>query len=148
MTSRTRVGGLAAAMVLTLALLPLPAAQAQLQLPGGLGQGGGGGGGLLGGLGGGVPSVDQASPGNLAGVMQFCIKNNYLSGGGAQSVGSALLGKAGGAGASGFKSGSSGLLQTGGGKTFGLGGGGAGGLKGEVTHKVCDLVLQHAKSLL
>ena len=43
-----------------------------------------------------------------------------------------------------FKAGSGGLLETGGGQTFGLGG----GIKEQVTEQVCDLVLKHAQSLL
>ena len=145
------LAGRAAAICLAL-LAPAAPAWAQLlnQLPGNLGQGGGGAAGMLGGMGG-LPSVDQASPSNVAGVLQFCIKNNYLSGGGARSVGSSLLSKVGGGhGDSGFASGASGALQTGHGSTFDLagGGGGGGGLKAQATHKVCDLVLQHAKSLL
>ena len=38
---------------------------------------GGGKGGAVGGL----PSLDQASPSNIAGVLQYCVKNNYLGGG-------------------------------------------------------------------
>ncbi len=138
------------------ALLPA-AAQAQLlnQLENavGAGQAGGAaqgmgaaqGGGALGGLGAALPSVDKASPTNLAGLIQYCIQNNYL-GGGAASVKDSLLGKAPGAASdSQFKAGSNGLLQTGQGQNFGLGGG---GLKAQITQKVCDLVLQHAKSLL
>lgn len=132
------------------ALLPA-AGQAQLlnQLENAVGAGQGGaatqGGGALGGLGLALPSVDKASPTNLAGLIQYCIQNNYL-GGGAASVKDSLLGKApGGASDSQFKAGSNGLLQTGQGQNFGLGGG---GLKAQITQKVCDLVLQHAKSLL
>ncbi len=119
----------------------------QLENAVGAGQGGGAapGGGALGGLGSALPSVDKASPTNLAGLIQYCIQNNYL-GGGAASVKDSLLGRApGGASDSQFKAGSNGLLQTGQGQNFGLGGG---GLKAQVTQKVCDLVLQHAKSLL
>ena len=46
-----------------------------------------------------------------------------------------------------FQAGSSGLLQTGNGQSFNLGSG-SGGIQSQVTHKVCDMVLQHAKSLL
>jgi hypothetical protein len=41
--------------------------------------------------------------------------------------------------------GSKGLLDTGGGQSFGLGGE---GVKAKVTEQVCDLVLKHAQSLL
>ena len=135
-------------------LLPGTPARAQLlnrlQNSMGSGQGPGSGGlGSLGGLGGGVPSVNNASPTNLAGIIQYCIRNNYLSGGGASSVKDSLLGKVTGSrqGAtdSGFSSGNRGLLETGQGQSFGLGGG---GIKSQVTRKVCDLVLQRAKSML
>jgi hypothetical protein len=104
------------------------------------------GGGALGGLaGGGLPSLDQASTGNIAGVLQYCIKNNYLSGGSASSV----LGKLTGSGEqthdSGFAEGAKGMLQTDNKQSFALGGS---GLKEQATHEVCDMVLKHAKSLL
>ena len=102
-----------------------------------------GGSGLPGGA---LPSVNQASPGNLAGVLQYCVKNNYLNGGSASSVAQSLLGRQqGGTRDSGFSSGENGILQSGNGQGFALGGG---GIKQQVTHKVCDMVLQHGKSLL
>ena len=128
----------------------------QLKGAAGMGQGGGtsGGGtsgsGVLGGLGGGggLPSVGQAGPSNTAGVLQYCVRNNYV-GGGASSVKDSLLSKVTGSGHStndsGYKAGSNGLLNTGNGQSYSLGGG---GIKAQVTQKVCDLVLQHAKSLL
>ena len=104
-------------------------------------------GGALGGLGGGLPSLDQASPSNIAGVLQYCVKNNHL-GGDAKSTGSSVLGKLTGSGQTkddgAFKTGSKGLLQTGGGQTFSLGG----GLGEKATEQVCDQVLKHAQSLL
>jgi hypothetical protein len=106
-------------------------------------------GGALPGLGGGLPSVDQASPSNTAGVLQYCVRNNYLSGSGASAAGNSIVSKMTGSGHatddSGFKAGNSGMLQTGNGQGYSLGGS---GMKAQVTHKVCDLVLQHAKSLL
>jgi hypothetical protein len=98
--------------------------------------------------GGGLPSVEQASPSSLAGVLQYCVKNKYLGGGDA-SMGSSVLGKLTGSGqakeGSGFKAGSMGMLDTRGGESFGLGGD---GIKAKVTEQVCDLVLVHARSLL
>jgi hypothetical protein len=111
------------------------AAQAQLldQLKGAVG-------------GGGMPSVGQAGPGNTAGVLQYCIQNKYVGGGGASSVKDSLLGKVTGrSNDSAYREGSSGLLQTGGGQSYSLGGD---GIKAQITQKVCDQVLQHAKSLL
>jgi hypothetical protein len=111
---------------------------------------GGAKGSALGALGGGqLPAVDQASTGNLAGVLQYCVKNNYLGGTDVSSVEQSLPGKAGGSGTvqkdQGFMSGSNGLLETGGGEGFSLGGD---GLQKTVTDQVCDLVLEHAQSLL
>ena len=135
-------------------LLPGTPARAQLlnqlQNATGSGQGAGSGGlGGLGGLSGGLPSVNNASPTNLAGIIQYCIKNNYLSGGAASSVKDSLLGKVTGSNQeatdSGFRAGNSGLLETGQGQSFGLGGG---GIKSQVTRKLCNLVLQRAKSML
>ncbi len=109
---------------------------------------GGGLGGTLGGaMGGGMPSVGSASGGNLAGVLQYCIRNNYLGGGGASTTESGLLGKLGGgtSRSSQFESGDRGELQTGQGSTFSLGGG---GLKSKITQKVCDQILKHARSMI
>jgi Protein of unknown function (DUF2501) len=131
---------------------PAVAQQLMDQLKGAVGSGqSGGAGGALGALGGagGMPSVGQAAPSNVAGVLQYCIKNKYLGGGGASSVKDSLMSKVTGSGKStndsGFQDGSQGLLQTGNGQSYGLGGG---GIKAEITQKVCDQVLQHAKSLL
>jgi hypothetical protein len=127
----------AVAAITTMALAALPA-RAQL---GSLG-------GLTSGLAGGLPSVTQAAPANLAGVLQYCVQNNYLSGGVADTAKDALLAKVPGAQqSSDFTSGSSGLLQTCNGKDYSLSGL-TGDLKSQISHKVCDLVLQHAQSLL
>jgi hypothetical protein len=133
--------GMAALCALTVVQLSASSARAQSlkDLSGALGGATGGGGAL--------PSVEQASPSNLVGVLQYCVKNKYLGGGDA-SMGSSVLGKLTGTGqtkdASAFKAGSGGLLETGGGQSFGLGG----GIKEKVTEQVCDLVLKHAQSLL
>lgn len=145
--SQSAAAGLAATAILVLPLVAAPArAQLMDQLKSAV-QGGGNGG--AGGLMGGLPSVAQASPSNTAGVLQYCVRNNYLSGSAASSLKDSLLGKASGSGQhandSAFKAGNSGLLETGNGQNFSLSGK---GLKQEVTHKVCDMVLQHAKSLL
>lgn len=129
--------------------MPASPAGAQLmdQLKGAVGSGQSGG--ALGGLAGGLPSVSQASPGNTAGVLQYCVRNNLVSGSAASSVKDSVVSKVTGSGQgandSGFKAGNNGLLQTGNGQSFSLSGG---GVKEQVTHKVCDMVLEHAKSLL
>jgi hypothetical protein len=130
-----RVFAIAAIAIVALAA---PPARAQL---GNLG-------GLTGGLAGGLPSVTQADPANIAGVLQYCVQNNYLSGGVADTAKDAILAKVPGAQqSSDFTSGSSGLPQTGNGKDYSLSGL-TGDLKSQISHKVCDLVLQHAQSLL
>ena len=146
---RTIAIAVAALSIVALSQLPASPAHAQLldQLKGAVGSGSGDS--AVGGLAGGVPKVGQASPSNTAGLLQYCVRNNYLSGGAASSVKDSLLGKATGSGNSsqdaGFQSGNQGVLQTGKGQNFNLGGG---GIKQQVTHKICALVLQHAKSML
>ena len=133
-----------------IALVPAPArSQLMDSLRGAAGSGSGGGAGGLGsGLGGmSMPSVGSASTGNTAGVLQYCVRNNYLGGTGASSVESGLVGKL-GPGAtrsSQYSAGDQGTLQTGNGQSVSLGGG---GLKAKLTQKVCAQVLQHARSLM
>ena len=131
------------------ALLYLPAAHAQLGNL--LNQGGSGGAtggiGSLGGLGGGASSLTAGSTGNVAGVLQFCIKNNYL-GGSASSVKDGLMSKLPGGSSSsdsGYTDGAKGILDSGNGKQVDLSGG---GLKQEITKQVCDKILAQGKSLL
>jgi hypothetical protein len=127
-----------------LALSPLSASRVRAQVQGlpGLGQSGAGNG--LGGLSGGLPSVSQAGPANLAGVLQYCIQNNILSSSVAGQTQTALLGQApGSAQSSGFTAGSSGLLQTGNNQTFSLS-----NAQPQIKQEVCNIVLQQAKSAL
>jgi hypothetical protein len=92
--------------------------------------------------------MTAGSTGNVAGILEFCIKNNYLKGNAASGVKDALMGKLGGGSAksdSGYGDGAKGILNSTGGNKVDLGGG---GLKAEVTRQVCDKVLSQAKSLL
>ncbi|MFO1072626.1 MAG: DUF2501 domain-containing protein [Geminicoccaceae bacterium] len=90
----------------------------------------------------GRPGEPQQHRGRAA----VAVKNKYL-GGDAQATGSSVLGKLTGEGQakdkSAFDAGNGSLLQSGG-DGFSLGG----GIKEKVTEQVCDLVLQHAQSLL
>lgn len=108
-----------------------------------------------------VSSLASGSAGNAAGVIEYCVKNNYLGGDAAGSLKDKLLGKAGGSDASDtdkadYADGAKGMLKTGDGKSVdlgglgGLGGGGGqlGGLKDKMTKKACASVLDHAKTLL
>jgi hypothetical protein len=101
----------------------LPAAGAQAQIEGMLGKGSGAGG--LAGMGG----MTSNSMGNVAGLLQYCIGNNYLSGEGAASVKDKLMGKLPGGTPSadrGYTDGQKGLLHGSNGKLLDLGGGASG----------------------
>jgi hypothetical protein len=106
--------------------------------------------GSLGGIGGALSgkSFTAGSTGNVAGLLEFCIKHNYLGGKDVSSVRDALMGKlSGGSAASGsdYKDGAQGLLKGSNGKQLDLSGG---GLKAQLSSQVCDQVLAQAKSLL
>src|SRR4051812_35474341 len=92
----------AGASLLIAALLPATGAHAQVgdlldkargAAAGASGNSGGTG--MLGGLSGALSgqSVTAGSTGNIAGVLEFCIRNNYLSGNAASGVKDALMGK-------------------------------------------------------
>lgn len=106
----------------------------------------GGAGGLLSSLG--VPAAGTAS--NAAGVLTYCMKNNYLNPNKAEQVKDQLLGKL-GLGTQkaeppkdeGYLSGLSGMITGGNGQTFSMD-----KLKGDLKEKACDFVLDNAKSLL
>ncbi|MBL8432149.1 MAG: DUF2501 domain-containing protein [Dechloromonas sp.] len=140
------------AAILIAALLPFPAAHAQLGdlikpkdgggLPGGLGNAAGLGGALTG------QSVTSGSLGNVAGLLEFCIKNKYLGGDKAEAVKDSLMGKLPGGSSSsdsGYGSGAKGILNGSDGSQLDLS---AGGLKKEATKRICDMVLDQGKSML
>jgi hypothetical protein len=94
-----------------------------------------------------LPSVGQQGAGNTAGVLQYCVQNNYLDGKSADPVRNTLMNHVPGqSGDSSYRQGSQGVLETGNGQNYNLGG--SGGLKEQATRQVCDLVLKHARSLL
>jgi len=90
----------------------------------------------------------SGSAANVAGVLQFCVKNNYLSGNAAALVKDGLMRKLGsGQTASpGYVEGAKGILSGSNGQKVSLGG--QGGLKEKITHQVCEKILQQGKSLL
>ncbi len=108
---------------------------------------GGHGGGLKGLAGMASGPMTSGSMGNVAGLLQYCIGNNYLSGEGASSVKDQLMGKL-PAGSEnkdpGYSDGRKGLLHGSNGNMLNLGG----GLTAEVTKKACDTVLAQAESFL
>jgi len=102
--------------------------------------------GQLGGLGS-LPSASSSSS-NVAGLLEYCAKNNYLNADAATQVKDKLLGKLPGTTTtsdSGYKDGAKGILTGSDGKTLDLSGS---GIKEKVTKQVCDKVLSQGKSLL
>jgi len=104
---------------------------------------------MLKGLAGGGGGMASGSLGNAAGVIEYCLKNNYLSADGATTaVKDQLMGKIPGgkpAADPGYVEGSQGILTATDGKKMDLSGG---GLQKEVTRKACDFVLKQAKGML
>lgn len=107
-------------------------------------QGGGAGGSSLGNLGFKMPAIGSSTMGNAAGVLQYCVKNNYL-GGDAASVKDKLLAKITGQKPqeTGFANGAKGLLKGGDGQTLNFK-----VLSSKVKTKACDYVLKNATSLI
>ncbi|HEX9171778.1 MAG TPA: DUF2501 domain-containing protein [Telluria sp.] len=127
----------------------VPAATSNAQVEQLLKQGQSSGMGKLGGLGGVLPGagVASGSPGNIVGLLEFCIKNNFLGGKESSSVKDQLMGKLGGTPSTdtGYLAGAQGLLKSSDGKQVDLSGG---GIQAQVSKQVCDQVLRQAKSLL
>jgi hypothetical protein len=137
-------------------------ADAQLKLPGGLG-----------GAAGGLPGLNGATTGNVAGLLGWCVKNKLLgsAGGGAGGVLSKLTGQPDVQQSPDYKAGLAGMLLGGGqsgtpqsggvggmlgglkgaaGAATGTGGGGfsLSSLSAPLKTKMCDAVLTHARTLL
>ena len=90
----------------------------------------------------------SGSAGNAAGVIEYCMKNNFL-GGDAGGIKDQLMGKVTGGGETeknDYADGAKGLLKTGEGKSVDIGQ--LGSMKESVTKKACKSVLDHAKSFL
>lgn len=103
-------------------------------------------------MGGGGVLLMLGSMGNVVGLLQFCIQNNYFGGvigGGVVLVKDVLIGKFGGnvfvLFDSGYMSGVSGIFDVGNGSKFDLSGG---GLKQQVIKQICDKVFMQVKLLL
>ena len=90
----------------------------------------------------------SATAGNAAGVISYCMKNNYLNADKAAQVKDQLLGKLGMQKQeepkdTGFQNGLGGLVTGANGKSFSID-----KLKGDLKEKACDFVLDNAKSLI
>lgn len=124
---------------------------------------------LKGMMGGSSSSLASGSAGNAAGILQYCMTNNYLGGdSGAAGVKDKLLGSLGGKSDApaatqptqdkGYLDGAKGLLKSSDGKTLDLSGGGSGGgasdmagtgdIKAQLTRKACDAVLKQGKKMI
>jgi hypothetical protein len=91
----------------------------------------------------------SGSMGNVAGLLQYCIGNNYVSEEGATTVKDQLMGKLPEGEQTkdpGYHDGVKGLLHGNNGNLMDLSKGG--GLTADVTKKACDTVLAQAKSFL
>jgi hypothetical protein len=98
-------------------------------------------------------SLASGSAGNAAGVLQFCISNNYLGGADLTNAGSMkdkLIGKLGGQDKAdadpGFAAGSQGNVIGGNGKSVNIAD--MGSLENNLRQQGCQAVLSHASSLL
>jgi len=100
--------------------------------------------------GGNLGSLASGSAGNAAGILQYCIQNNYLSGDAAGSMKDRLISKVGGADAasqdSSYADGLKGMVTGSDGKSVDITK--MGSLESNLTQKACQAVLQNASSLL
>ena len=106
-------------------------------------------------LNGGDSALTSKSATNVAGVLQYCVKNNVLSQASTENVKDKLLSKLGiesaaGAQSQNYQNGLGGLLQTGKGQNVDLNnlGNGLSQVKEKVKQKACDVVLKQAKSFI
>lgn len=112
---------------------------------------------------GGSVDTSSASTGNVAGIIQYCIKNNYLGGGNVASIKDKLMGKMGGEQQAGkdddYQAGLQGMLLGKDGKKTDLGNQGNAlgslgnnksvkGMKDKAVRKGCEMVLDQGKSLI
>lgn len=100
-------------------------------------------------------ALTSKSATNVAGVLQYCVKNNVLSQASTEGVKDKLLSKLGiqsaaGAQSQEYQNGLGGLLQTGKGQNVDLNnlGSGLSQIKEKVKQKACDVVLKQAKSFI
>lgn len=106
-------------------------------------------------LSGGDSALTSTSANNVAGVLQYCVKNNVLSKASTENVKDQLLNKlgietAGGAESQDYQQGLGGLLKTGKDQSVDLNNLGSGltQVKEKVKTKACDVVLKQAKSFI
>lgn len=98
-----------------------------------------------------LSSITSGSAGNAAGIIEFCVKNNYLSGGNASSVKDQLMEKLStnqnqpAQSNPDYIAGANGILSGSNGESVDLS---MAGLKATAAKKVCQKILDQAKSML
>jgi hypothetical protein len=98
-----------------------------------------------------LSSITSGSIGNAAGIIEFCMKNNYLGGGNASSVKDQLMGKITGGSDQpvesnpDYASGAKGVILGSSGQSVDLS---MAGLKDKAVKKVCEKILDQGKSML
>ena len=98
-----------------------------------------------------LSSITSGSTGNAAGIIEYCMKNNYLSGDSASSVKDQLMGKITGSGdqspqsESDYIKGSQGIVSGSGGQSVDLS---MAGMKAGAVKKACETILEQGKSML
>lgn len=90
----------------------------------------------------GLPSLDSSVSDNVAGTLQYCVKNNYLSADAASGVKDKLMAKVPGQEED-YKKGEQGKLTGSDGKTLDIS-----SISSKLRRKACDQVLSSAKSLI
>jgi len=93
-----------------------------------------------------LPAMGSASAGNVAGVLTFCMKNNYLGSNGVAGIKDKLLGKLGGQKEAvvdpGYADGVKGIIGGGNNKLD------LSNMRQQITDKACEKVLEYGKSML
>src|SRR5687768_1463619 len=98
-----------------------------------------------------LSSITSGSTGNATGIIEYCMKNNYLSGESASSVKDQLMGKITGSGdqspqsESDYIKGSQGIVSGSGGQSVDLS---MAGMKASAVKKACETILEQGKSML
>lgn len=96
------------------------------------------------GVGNSLPAIGTSTAGNAAGVIQYCVKNNYLDAANANGIKDKLMGMVTGQKPqqTGYANGAKGLLMGSDGQSLNLK-----GLSGKLKEKACDYVLKNATKL-
>ncbi|ODT79825.1 MAG: hypothetical protein ABS69_06945 [Nitrosomonadales bacterium SCN 54-20] len=98
-----------------------------------------------------MSSITSGSAGNAAGIIEYCMKNNYLGGDNASSVRDQLMGKITGSGDQpaqnnpDYINGAQGIVSGSTGQNVNLS---MAGMKASAVKKVCETILEQGQSML